>query len=81
VTNTLDNILLHIFVDDLGVKDELNADLYAEGYRVCDNYNDKAYQIKLVEKLLGQVVEGVRFSVGMYMRLERKPAYTVGWNE
>lgn len=82
LTNTLDIKLLRTLVDDLGMQEDLDAALYAEGYRVCDNYDERLHEIESIIKLLDEVVEGSRNPVaGIALRLARKPAYAAGWGE
>jgi hypothetical protein len=81
-TDTLDIKLLRILVDDLGMQEDLDAALYAEGYRACDNYDERLHQIESIVKLFDELVAGSRNPMaGMALRLARKPAYTAGWGE
>jgi hypothetical protein len=55
LTNALDNRLVQVLVDELGVTEELTPQLYAEGYLICDNYAERARQIDLTTHVLAQV--------------------------
>jgi hypothetical protein len=82
LTNMLDQALLEALVDDLGMTDTLTAEQYAEAYRICDNYDERAYQIHLVREVGRKVELGMRLPlVGMTLRLARGPARRAGWNE
>ena len=82
LTNQLDHALLRALVDRLGVTDTITPRLYAEGYRVCDNYTQRKYQIDLTTRLLKQVAEGARLVVvGVAMKVVRGPAQRGGWGE
>jgi hypothetical protein len=80
MTNTLDNRLLHVLVDQLGITDTLTAERYAEAYLMCDNYAVRARQIELIESILSQVGEGARLLVvGAALKLAKIPAQRAGW--
>jgi hypothetical protein len=82
LTNTLDHALLRALVDDLGVKDTITEELYAEGYRICDNYDERARQIELLVKIGHEVDISTRLPlVGMTLRLARSPARRAGWGD
>ena len=82
MTNTLDDRLLHVLVDQLGVKDTLTPELYAQAYRICDNYAGRAHQIDLTRSILMQVGEGARLIVvGVAMKIAELPAQRAGWGE
>ena len=82
LTNMLDQALLEVLVDDLEVTDEITAEQYAEAYRICDNYDERAYQIRLVGEVGRKVELGTRLPlVGMTLRLARGPARRAGWSE
>lgn len=82
LTHQLDEHLLQVLVDDLGVTDTITEEQYAEAYRICDNYADRVRQIDLVVEI-GWSVEGVVHTrwAGMTLRLARGPAYRAGWGE
>jgi hypothetical protein len=82
LTNQLDQGLLKALVEDLGVTDTITPQLYAEAYRICDNYAERAEQINLMVALGRQVELGTRIPmVGTTLRLARHPARRAGWNE
>ena len=82
LTDRLDYDLLLALVDKLGVTDTITPQLYAKGYRVCDNYAERKYQIDLTTQLLKEVAEGTRLAVvGVAMKVVRGPAERAGWGE
>jgi hypothetical protein len=82
LTDALDVTLLHVLVNRLGMRDELDEDLYAEGYRACDNYDQRLEQIETMVGLLKEALAGSRNPmVGMALRLAHKPAQAAGWGD
>jgi hypothetical protein len=82
MTNRLDDRLLHVLVDQLGVVDALTPELYAEAYRICDNYAERVRQIELIRSILTQVGEGARLLVvGAALKLAKVPAERAGWTD
>jgi len=82
LTNALDRELLRALVVKLGVTDTITPQLYAQGYRLCDNYEARANQIDLIVRLLKEVGEGAHLLVvGAAMKMLRGPAHRAGWSE
>jgi len=82
LTHTLDDALVRALVDKLGVTEAITPELYAEGYRICDNYVERARQIELIIKIGRQVDEAVRLPlVWTTLKLARGPAKRAGWIE
>jgi hypothetical protein len=82
LTNALDQALLRALVDELGVTDTITEELYAEGYRICDNYDERAHQIELLVKIGHEVDISTRLPlVGMTLRIARAPARRTGWGD
>jgi hypothetical protein len=82
LTINLDQKLLRALVDDLGMVDEITPQLYAEGYRICDNYQERVYQIELIVALLYEAWKGARLPmIGPSLRLAKRPSYAAGWSE
>ncbi len=82
LTYALDNALLDVLVNRLGVTDTITPEMYAEGYRLCRNYAERTRQIDLVVKILKQVGEGAHLpAVGLAMKMVRGPAQRAGWGE
>jgi hypothetical protein len=82
LTEELDQALLTVLVDELGMTDRLSVEMYAEAYRRCNNYAARVRQIEWVEQI-GKGVEAlinIPFSANV-MRLARGPATRAGWGE
>jgi hypothetical protein len=82
MTQALDGRLLRVLVEELGVEDTLTSELYAQAYRICDNYLERAQQIELTRSILMEVGAGARLLlVGAAMKLVKGPAERAGWSE
>ncbi len=82
LTNKLDHDLLRVLVGELGVTDTITAEIYAVGYRLCDNYDERKEQIDLLVQILLEVGRVARNPlVGIAARLARGPARRAGWVE
>ncbi len=51
LTNELDEKLSRVLFDEVGVIDSITPQQYAEGYRICDNYDDRVRQIKMISQI------------------------------
>ena len=82
LTSRLDGLLLDVLVGELGVTDTLTTELYAEGYRRCDNYEDRVRQIDLIVTV-GREIDALvhRPAIGLALRLARVPVRLAGWGE
>ena len=57
-------------------------EIYAQGYRVCDNYDERKMQIELLAQNLRQVDELARIPwTRAGLRLVKAPARRAGWSE
>ena len=82
MTGELDQALLGVLVEDLGMVDHIDAQMYAQGYRILDNYAERKRQIELLIEIGRQVEFSTRFPpIGMTLRLARVPARRAGWHE
>jgi len=82
MTMELDDQLLRVLVDDLGVTDNITAQQYAEGYRICDNYDERRRQIEMIGEVGRGIARLVRIPfLGLTLRLTRGPAQRGGWYE
>jgi hypothetical protein len=82
MTHNLDDHLVDVLVNHLGVTDTITPEQYAEGYRICDNYQEREHQIdRLLE--IGQRVDKLVRSpfTAPTIQLARIPAKTAGWDE
>ncbi len=82
LTQNLDARLLDALVNELGMSDEITEAMYAEAYRICDNYDDRVRQIEMVSEI-GRELSRIAHMpfIGPTVRLMHKPAYQAGWNE
>ncbi|MEM7083447.1 MAG: hypothetical protein AAF465_12000 [Pseudomonadota bacterium] len=83
----LDAKLLHVLVGELGFDpqhepDALDFQMYADGYRLCDNYAERARQIELIVEL-GENLEAVtrKRLILTAVKVARKPAQVAGFGE
>ncbi|MFN2196625.1 MAG: FFLEELY motif protein [Anaerolineales bacterium] len=82
LTQTLDEELWTVMQDQLGVTDTITMDLYMEGYRLCDNYAERAYQIKLIDEIGHMVDLTTRIPmIGTTLKLVRAPVTAAGWGD
>ncbi len=82
VTHKLDAALLDVLVQQLGMTDTLTGEMYAEGYRLCDNMAARAEQIKLIRTLLLEVGEIAQmWTTGAILKIARVPVERAGWRE
>jgi hypothetical protein len=81
-TDELDASLAAVLVEQLGVTDSITPEQYAEAYRICDNYDDRARQIAMIVKIGHSVDRVVRLPfIGLTLRLAHTPAHMAGWHE
>ncbi len=81
-TQALDARLLDVLVNQLGVTDTLTVSLYAEAYRLCDNYADRVRQIEMIVEIGNYLDAVVRVPLaGMALALAHGPAIRGGWVE
>jgi hypothetical protein len=79
LTNELDHRLLRVLVDKLGMGNTITPELYASGYRMCNNYVQRVHQIDLVTEVVTHVAKGARLMVvGAAMKIMRGPAHRAG---
>lgn len=81
-TDELDARLAEVLFEQLGVTDAITAEQYAEGYRICDNYADRAKQIDRIVAIGRSVDRIVRLPfIGITLRLAHTPAHLAGWHD
>ena len=82
LTNELDERLARALVDELGVTDSITPQQYAAGYRICDNYDDRLRQIKLIGDIGRGIDRLIHIPfVAIALRLAHGPAVLAGWGE
>ena len=82
LTLDLDDTLLRVLVKELNVTDTITPELYAEAYRRCHNYDERAEQIDLVI-IVGQKINQLVHIpfIGLTLRMAHQPAHWMGWSE
>ncbi len=82
LTEDLDERLLQALLNDVGVTDSITAQQYAQGYRICNNYAERKYQIDLIMEV-GQGLDRLTHFplIGWTLHLARGPAQRGGWHE
>jgi hypothetical protein len=92
LTNELDLALSRVLVEDLGITGngsgasgvhaQITPQLYAEAYRICDNFAERAHQIELIGEVGRMVDRATRIPlIGVTLHLARRPATRAGWGE
>lgn len=82
LSNKLDLDLLAVLVGDLDMEDQITAEMYAQAYRICDNYDERKEQIELLVEIGRQVEWSTRLPfISTTLRLARYPANRAGWGE
>lgn len=81
-TDDLDALLADVLVHQLGVVDSITAEQYAEGYRICNNFDERALQITMIAEIGRSVDRLIRLPfIGLTLRLAHTPAHMAGWQE
>lgn len=80
MTYDLDQRILHVLVDELGMQDSLAAEQYVQAYRRCNNQAARQEQIKMMIAIVREVGIGARLPLVRHaLRLARRPALRWGW--
>lgn len=82
LTTALDEQLLAVLVNELGMDDTLTVEMYAGAYRRCNNYAARVRQIDMIVETGNRVenLVNIPFS-GTVLRLAHAPAARAGWEE
>jgi hypothetical protein len=82
LTQTLDEELWSVMEKDLGVTDTITMDLYVAGYRLCDNYDERAYQLELIDQVGHMVDFTTRIPmIATTIKVVRIPVTRAGWGD
>ena len=82
LTDALDEKLWTVMQDQLGVTDTITMDLYQAGYRLCDNYEERAYQIELIDQIGHMVDVTTRIPmIATTLKIVRAPVTAAGWGD
>jgi len=82
LTQILDEELWSVIQKQLGVTDTITMDLYMAGYRLCDNYDKRVYQIELIDQV-GHMVD-ITTKIPMIattLKVVRTPVSRAGWGD
>jgi hypothetical protein len=80
LTEELDQQLLDVLVQRLGLEDTITVALYAEAYRLCDNYQARLRQIDLLYEIGKLLDSGVRMPFsGAVLGLAKNALQHAGW--
>ncbi len=82
LTAALDQALVEMLFEQLGVTDAITPAVYAEGYRRCQNQGERSQQIDLIVKVLTEAAQGAHWpGVGVALKLAGGTARKAGWVE
>jgi hypothetical protein len=82
LTEALDEELWSVMQDELRVTDTITLELIQAGYRLCDNYDQRAYQIELIDQI-GHMVD-ITTKIPMIatsLKIVRGPVTAAGWGD
>ena len=82
LTSVLDEALWSAMRDEPGVTDKITVESYAAGYRLCDNYPERAHQIELIDKVGHMVDLTTRIPmISTTLKVVRGPVSRAGWHD
>ena len=82
LTETLDEALWSVMQNELGVTDTITMDLYMAGYRLSDNYDERAYQIELIDQVGHMVDTTTKIPmIATTLKIVRAPVSRAGWGD
>lgn len=82
LSETLDAQLITALFEQLGVVDTITPELYAEAYRVCDNYAARVRQIDLIEEACQHIDRIVRNPITRpTLAVARRPLTAAGYTD
>ena len=81
LSRQLDHAMSRALFDEIGVE-EIDADAYAEAYRICDDYARRVEQIELIAALAARLDRFVRSRfIYATLKMTRTPARLAGLGE
>ncbi len=82
MTDTLDQKLLDVLVNQVGITDSITAEQYAEAYRRCDNYRERVEQIDAIIEICEHIDGIVRNPItGPALSIAKRPLRGAGYGE
>ena len=82
LSNLLDAKLLSALREELDLRDEITPAMYTDGYRICDNYDERKLQIELILEVGKQVDMTTKIPLlGTALKMASGPAQRTGWGD
>ena len=82
MTDALDQQLLDVLVNQVGITDSITVEQYAEAYRLCDNYRERVEQIDAIIEICEHIDGIVRNPItGPALSLAKRPLRGAGYGE
>ncbi len=82
MTEALDHKLLDVLVNQLDVTDSITVEQYAEGYRRCNNYQERVDQIDAILEICEHIDGIVRNPIsGPALSVAKRPLRSAGYGE
>lgn len=82
LTDELDGQLSRALVEELGVTNTITPEQYAQAYRICDNYDARLAQIRLIDAVGRGIDRFVQIPlISITLKLAHGPAVLAGWSE
>jgi len=82
LTDDLDARLSRALVEELGAVEAITPEQYAQAYRICDNYDERLRQIRLIEQVGRGIDRLVHIPlISITLKLAHAPAVLAGWAE
>jgi hypothetical protein len=82
MTDALDQKLLDVLVNQVGITDSITVEQYAEAYRRCDNYRERVEQIDAIIEICEHIDGIVRNPItGPALSLAKRPLRGAGYGE
>ena len=82
MTNALDDQLLKVLVNQLGVVESITVEQYAEAYRRCNNYRERVDQIDLIVDIC-ENIDGIVHNriTGPALSIAKRPLRRAGYGD
>ena len=82
MTDGLDQQLLDVLVNQVGITDSITVEQYAEAYRLCDNYRERVEQIDAIIEIFEHIDGIVRNPItGPALSIAKRPLRGAGYGE
>jgi hypothetical protein len=82
MTDALDQKLLDVLVNQVGITDSITVEQYAEAYRRCDNYRERVEQIDAIIEICEHIDSIVRNPItGPALAIAKRPLRGAGYGE